>query len=245
MEQTKGYVYAMINPSYKDLVKIGKTTKDPEDRAKELSSATGVATPFIVVYKRFFNNCSVAEKRVHSILTEQGYRVNDSREFFSVSIPDAINIILNIGNTMREKSKGENIMPIEYKENEQLPWEDDGKSSKKIRLNLPHSPLLYIWVIVSLVIITILFGISILAANSVVSYSEPSVVGIEQIDNFCVFDLLRRISRIDDLIIAQLFCQNACAYHGGLFLARVRILGNGCNLGSGFFRRLLFVARHH
>ena len=93
MEQTKGYVYAMINPSYKDLVKIGKTTKDPEERAKELSSATGVATPFIVVYKRFFNNCTIAEKQVHSILTEQGCRVNDSREFFSVSIPDAINII--------------------------------------------------------------------------------------------------------------------------------------------------------
>lgn len=96
MEQTKGYVYAMVNPSYKDLVKIGKTTKDPDERARELSSATGVATPFIVVYKRFFNNCTIAEKQVHSILTEQGCRVNDSREFFSVSIPDAINIILSI-----------------------------------------------------------------------------------------------------------------------------------------------------
>lgn len=125
MEQTKGYVYAMINPSYKDLVKIGKTTKDPEERAKELSSATGVATPFIVVYKRFFNNCTIAEKQVHTILTEQGCRVNDSREFFSVSIPDAINIILNIPDSddafnesinfsIKEDSCEENLADVYY-----------------------------------------------------------------------------------------------------------------------------------
>ena len=61
MENAKGYVYVMINPSCEGLVKIGKTTKDPEERAKDLSSATGVATPFIVVYKRLFNDCSIAE----------------------------------------------------------------------------------------------------------------------------------------------------------------------------------------
>ena len=67
MENNKGYVYVMINPSYEGLVKIGKTTKDPEERAKELSSATGVATPFIVVYKRVFNDCSIAESLIHNI----------------------------------------------------------------------------------------------------------------------------------------------------------------------------------
>lgn len=96
MENTRGYVYVMINPSYKDIVKIGKTTKDPEERAKELSSATGVATPFLVVYKRLFNNCNTAEKMLHQILTERGCRVNEAREFFSVSITDAIDLILSI-----------------------------------------------------------------------------------------------------------------------------------------------------
>ena len=65
MENNKGYVYVMINPSYEGLVKIGKTTKDPDARAKELSSATGIATPFIVAYKRMFNDCHVAEKTIH------------------------------------------------------------------------------------------------------------------------------------------------------------------------------------
>ena len=96
MENTKGYVYIMINPSYEGILKIGKTSKDPEDRAKELSSATGVATPFIVVYKRHFNNCHNAEKLAHNILEEKGVRVSTSREFFAIDIPDAINLILSI-----------------------------------------------------------------------------------------------------------------------------------------------------
>lgn len=96
METRKGYVYVMMNPSYNDMVKIGKTTKTPEERAKELSSSTGVATPFVVVYKRSFNNCHAAEKIAHDILTERGYRVNDMREFFSVETSEAIDIILQI-----------------------------------------------------------------------------------------------------------------------------------------------------
>lgn len=98
MENSSGFVYVMINASYTGLVKIGKTTKDPDERAKELSSATGVATPFIVVYKRQFNNCHVAEKVIHNILEEQGYRVNSSREFFSIDITEAINLIMTIPN---------------------------------------------------------------------------------------------------------------------------------------------------
>lgn len=97
METTKGFVYIMINPSYGEgLVKIGKTTKDPEERAKELSSSTGVATPFIVVYKKLFKNCHLAERLIHELLDEKGYRVNTSREFFAVSISDAINYLLQI-----------------------------------------------------------------------------------------------------------------------------------------------------
>lgn len=96
MESNKGYVYIMMNPSYNGMIKVGKTTKDPDERAKELSSATGVATPFIVVFKRLFNNCHTAEKIAHGILEERGCRVNDSREFFAIDIPDAINVILQI-----------------------------------------------------------------------------------------------------------------------------------------------------
>ena len=50
-----GYVYILINQSYRygglrrKLLKIGQTSRNPEERAKELSS-TGVPTPFEVAY---------------------------------------------------------------------------------------------------------------------------------------------------------------------------------------------------
>lgn len=94
--QSSGYVYAMINASYPGLVKVGKTTREPEERAKELSGSTGVPTPFIVVYHRKFLDCNNAEQQIHKILTAKGYRVNDNREFFSAPIPTIIEIILSI-----------------------------------------------------------------------------------------------------------------------------------------------------
>lgn len=97
MGNNSGYVYVMINPSYGEgVVKIGKTTKEPEERAKELSSATGVVTPFILVYKRLFKNCHTAERLIHSILEGKGHRVNTNREFFAIGIPEAINYIMQL-----------------------------------------------------------------------------------------------------------------------------------------------------
>ena len=94
MESTKGYVYILINPSYEGLVKIGKTTREPEERVKELSAATGVATPFILVYKRLFQDCHTAESNIHTVLTDKGHRVSESREFFRIEITDAINTLI-------------------------------------------------------------------------------------------------------------------------------------------------------
>lgn len=88
-----GFVYVMINPSMPDMVKIGQTKKDPNERAKELSSSTGVPTPFIVVFYKPFENCVTAEKVIHAFLQEQGYRVSDNREFFYVPVNEAINVV--------------------------------------------------------------------------------------------------------------------------------------------------------
>jgi len=78
------------------LVKIGKTAKDPQERVKELSSATGVAAPFFLIYQRIFNNCHEAEKKLHKFLEEKGFRINTSREFFEMTTTDAINIVQTI-----------------------------------------------------------------------------------------------------------------------------------------------------
>lgn len=117
MEPTKGYVYILINPSYEGLVKIGKTTRDPEERVKELSAATGVATPFILVYKRLFQNCHTAEKNIHTVLSDKGYRLTESREFFKIDTTDAINYLLalpDVNDGSQEMSTPEDDMALCY-----------------------------------------------------------------------------------------------------------------------------------
>ncbi len=42
----EGYVYILVNPTFTGYAKIGKTTKDPAIRTKELSSSTGVPAPY-------------------------------------------------------------------------------------------------------------------------------------------------------------------------------------------------------
>lgn len=92
-DNTEGYVYVMTNSSIEGQVKIGKTTRDPYERAKELSSATGVPTPFVVVFYKPFKDCHFAEKTIHHYLEKKGYRVNNNREFFNMSIPEAIDVV--------------------------------------------------------------------------------------------------------------------------------------------------------
>lgn len=93
---SSGYVYVLLNPSIQGMVKIGMTTRDPENRVDELSNATGVATPFILVYKEYFNDCHLAEKQLHSILEHQNYRVSNNREFFTISVHEAIKLVQDL-----------------------------------------------------------------------------------------------------------------------------------------------------
>src|SRR5690554_4328923 len=92
-----GYVYVLMNPSLEGVVKIGMTTREPDERVTELSSATGVPTPFLLVYKEYFNDCYQAEKIAHNVLESK--RISSNREFFQVPVYDAIKIIQNISKT--------------------------------------------------------------------------------------------------------------------------------------------------
>lgn len=90
---SNGYIYVMINPSLPNMVKIGKTTRHPEERVKELSSATGVPTPFILVFYKDFSDCHIAEKVIHNVLEKRGVRVSGNREFFQISSMEAIELV--------------------------------------------------------------------------------------------------------------------------------------------------------
>ena len=81
-----GYVYCLTNASMPGIVKIGMTMDDPEERASELSSVTGVPTPFQVAISKRVAHPRVKEQALHDLLSSLGFRVNNKREFFSCSL---------------------------------------------------------------------------------------------------------------------------------------------------------------
>jgi hypothetical protein len=87
---SKGYVYILSNPAMPGIVKIGRTSGDPETRAAQLQS-TGVPLPFKVEFSVFCPDCVDLEMRVHNMLPDK--RINGSREFFTYSVPDAIDLL--------------------------------------------------------------------------------------------------------------------------------------------------------
>lgn len=90
----QGYVYILINESYINLIKIGSTSFKSEDRAKQLSTSTGVPTPFKVAFEMFVDNCKEFEKEIHKRLAD--YRVNPNREFFRFPLHKTIELMYKL-----------------------------------------------------------------------------------------------------------------------------------------------------
>lgn len=97
-----GWIYVLMNPSMEGIVKIGKTQRDPEERAKELSSATGVPTPFHLAYRAYFRDCSQAEAYVHTLLEQRNCRVSDNREFFKAPLHVVVDAIVEAKNVLEQ-----------------------------------------------------------------------------------------------------------------------------------------------
>jgi hypothetical protein len=79
--RAEGWVYVMRCPLMEaDVWKVGWTSKDPSERAAELSRATGVGLSFVVVEAWRSANPRLAEAAAHAALDT--LRVNGRREFF-------------------------------------------------------------------------------------------------------------------------------------------------------------------
>lgn len=89
----KGFVYVMSNKSMPGIIKIGMSTKMPEERAKELSSDTSTPTPFIVEYYAIFDDMIKAERMAHQRLKSHHH----GKEFFSTTVENAIYSIEELG----------------------------------------------------------------------------------------------------------------------------------------------------
>lgn len=86
----KGFIYVLSNPSLSS-VKIGKTKADPTQRSKELTQSTSIPTAFELEYSAYVDDFNAKELEIHFAL--ETYRVNKNREFFDVTVEQAISTI--------------------------------------------------------------------------------------------------------------------------------------------------------
>ena len=93
------WVYVLSNPSTPGILKIGYTKLTPEERAKQISSATGVALPYKVEWAYQCFNGEMVERQVHSKL--HSCRVNNNKEFFQINLEEAKENIILIGNKFK------------------------------------------------------------------------------------------------------------------------------------------------
>lgn len=89
-----GYVYILRNDSMPGLVKIGRTARDVRSRVRELSSDSGVPSPFEVAFEVFSEDCENLEEQMHNELED--FRVNSRREFFKYPLKDSIQLLLRL-----------------------------------------------------------------------------------------------------------------------------------------------------
>jgi hypothetical protein len=74
----------MRNPAFeKNIYKIGLTTNETEERARQLSK-TSVPDHFHVMREWAVKDCIRAEKEIHTILDK--FRVDPRREFFNIDM---------------------------------------------------------------------------------------------------------------------------------------------------------------
>ena len=87
-----GFIYIMSNPAFKDgRLKIGISKSDPSSQRQAELYSTGVPEPFKLEYFAFIENYENVERVVHSRLDDK--RPRNDREFFKVSVPEAIIVI--------------------------------------------------------------------------------------------------------------------------------------------------------
>ena len=94
-----GWIYVLSNKTMPGLFKIGHTKNNVDDRAREISRATGVPIPFEVEWAFNCYDSEVLEKEVHRAL--DSYRYSSNREFFEISLKEAKETISRLGEAYR------------------------------------------------------------------------------------------------------------------------------------------------
>lgn len=101
---SKGFVYILTNEHMPGILKIGYTSRSPEERAHELyHKKTGVPGEFKVSYRYMCRNPHKVEKIIHRRLSRE--RINNNREYFRVDIGKAIELIEEVSEGYQIRSE--------------------------------------------------------------------------------------------------------------------------------------------
>jgi hypothetical protein len=84
-DRTKGWVYVITNKSIKGLCKIGFSTKDPIQRAREFDG-TGTPHPYEVAWEIIVSNPRKVESEAHEILRSK----NEKKEWFKCTVDEGV-----------------------------------------------------------------------------------------------------------------------------------------------------------
>lgn len=76
-----GFVYMLRNEAMPGLFKVGCTDRSPSERARQLSTATGVPKPFEVMCYAEFPDAQRIEQAIHK--RAECFRAVSNREFFT------------------------------------------------------------------------------------------------------------------------------------------------------------------
>lgn len=101
MNDKKGYVYILTNPSFReDWVKIGKSSRPVDVRSKELDN-TAVPLPFEIFATLKTSKYHLVEKQIHKMIDRlTDLRIRQNREFFNVSPQLAFEILKDAASTL-------------------------------------------------------------------------------------------------------------------------------------------------
>lgn len=102
----KGYVYVLTNPSFKeDWVKIGKSSRPPELRGKELYN-TAVPLPYEIYAMLKTEKFDKAEKLIHKMIDRiSDLRITKNREFFNIPPRKAYEILEDVRDLLEEDAE--------------------------------------------------------------------------------------------------------------------------------------------
>ena len=130
--ENEGTVYIFTNKG-NEYLKIGMTSRDPEIRRKELSSATGVATEFEIYFAKKVDNYKEVEKELHEKFAE--FRVNPKREFFDIE-PEiaykALNKYEGVVTVNKERRANFSFSELGVEIGEELKYKEDKRKGAKV-----------------------------------------------------------------------------------------------------------------